>query len=298
MNADDQRIGFVGVGAMGAVMVGRLRGAGFAVTVFDSDAGRAHRVAEASGAELAATLGGLAEAEVVICMLPSSAVVDEVVGGAGGLITFLKPGSLIVDMGSSDPEHTVRLAKLAAERGIALIDAPVSGGVARARTGELTVMVAGDGEHLARVRPQLAALGTQIVPVGAVGAGHALKALNNLLSAIGLTAASEVLEVGRRFGLDPRLMMQVINTSTGRNHATETKIEQHVLSEKFESGFLMRLMVKDISTAIALARSQSVSTPLGDACLATWRRMEESAAPDADQTEIAKLPQRRPGQDR
>ena len=290
INGGRELIGFAGTGAMGSLMVQRLRGAGFEVLIFDADQGRAQAVAESSGARTVANLAGLTEAAVVICMLPSSAVVDEVVGGPGGLIEQLRPGSLIVDMGSSDPEHTIRLATVASDRGISLMDAPVSGGIARAGTGQLTIMAAGDVADLERVRGPLEAIGTEIVHVGPAGSGHALKALNNLLSAIGLTAATEVLEAGRRFGLDPHLMMRVINTSTGRNHATETKIEQHVLSEAFASGFLLRLMLKDITTAISIARSQSVATPLGDACLSAWLRMAQLSDPDADQTEIAKLP--------
>ena len=276
---------------MGAPMVAQLRQGGFEVRVHDSDHDRAARLAATTGASVAARLADLSGVEVVICMLPNSNVVDQVVGAGGGLLDLLSRGSLIVDMGSSQPDHTIRLEALASDRGIGLVDAPVSGGVARARTGELTVMFGGAADVLERARPLLEAVGSQIFHVGPVGSGHALKSLNNLLSAIGLTAAAEVIEVGRRFGLDPTVMLEVINTSTGRNHATETKIAQQVLNEQFASGFLLRLMLKDIGIASEIARSQGVSTPLGDACVEIWKRAAETQPPDADQTAIARLPQ-------
>jgi 3-hydroxyisobutyrate dehydrogenase len=133
-------------------------------------------------------------------------------------------------------------------------------------------------------------IGSTIVPTGPVGSGHAMKALNNLLSAVGLAAATEVVEVGRRFGLDPAVMLDVLNHSTGRNHATENKVAQFVLSGTFASGFALQLMVKDIATAVALAHAQGVPIPIGEACLALWSEAADVLPADADHTRIAMLP--------
>ena len=151
-------------------------------------------------------------------------------------------------------------------------------------------MFGGNPDLLDRCRPLLQALGSTITHVGPVGAGHAMKALNNLLSAIGLAAAGEVLEVGRRFGLRPEVMLDVLNHSTGRNHATETKIARFVLSERYDSGFALRLMVKDVAIAAGLAVGTGVATPIADACVAAWRAAAAVLPPDADHTRMAGVP--------
>jgi 3-hydroxyisobutyrate dehydrogenase len=284
------RIGFVGAGTMGTPMVGHLSEAGIEVLVFDVDAERAGALGQLPGVSVAGSIAHLAAVSMVVCMLPSSAIVESVVAGDGGLLATLRPDSIIVDMGSSQPGRTRELARQAEAVGMHLVDAPVSGGLAGARNRRLTIMFGGDAELLERCRPVLEAVGNVIVPVGAVGAGHAMKALNNLLSAIGLASATEVVEVGRRFGLDPNVMVKVLNQSTGRNHATETKIEQFILSGTFDSGFALRLMLKDVTTAVELARHEGVPIPLGEACLSLWQRAAELMTETVDQTQIAKLP--------
>ncbi len=283
-------VGFVGLGAMGGPMVTQLAQHGVRTVVFDVDAAKGRRLAEVPGIQVAASLGELDGAELAICMLPNSAIVEHVVADDGGLLDVLAPGTLIVDMSSSDPRRTVELASTVAARGLELVDAPVSGGVRQASVGELTVMFGGTVEQLERIRPVLQALASRIVRVGDVGAAHAMKALNNVMSAMGLSIACEVVEVGRRFGLDPHVMLEVLNGSTGRNHATETKVSQYVLSETYDSGFLLRLMLKDLEIAVELAHAVGVDIPLGEACLALWREAAEALPPDADQTRIATLP--------
>lgn len=282
-------IGFVGVGAMGTPMASRLCERGFDVHVYDVEEERARQAAAATGAHVATSLEALAETETVICMLPNSTVVERVLGDEEGLFSILRPGSMVVDMGSSKPTSTQALAALATSCGLDFADAPVSGGVARARTGELTIMFGGPEELLDKCRDVFEAVGSTIIRVGDVGAGHAMKALNNLLSAIGLTAASEVIEAGRRFGLDPATMLQVLNRSTGHNNATETKFAQFVLSGTYGSGFSLRFMLKDIATAVELAHEQNLPIALGDACLTQWQEAAETLPPDADQTMIAQV---------
>jgi 3-hydroxyisobutyrate dehydrogenase len=275
---------------MGSEMVARLSEAGWEILVYDIDPARTRGLASMRGVTAAASLEGFDSISLVICMLPSSDQVEDVVAAPTGLVTVLRAGSVIVDMSSSDPRRTVALAEKTRQHGIDLVDAPVSGGVAKAKTGELTIMFGGSEESLTRCRPALTAIGTTIVTVGSVGSGHAMKALNNLLSAIGLAAAGEVIEIGRRFGLDPTVMLNVINTSTGRNHATENKIAQFVLSQTFASGFALRLMVKDVSIAVDLGREEGVSMPMSEACRTVWEGAAETLAPDSDHTMVAVLP--------
>lgn len=272
-------------------MAGRLRSSGFAVTLHDAVANGLTDFASEIGATVAVDVDGLSAVDVLICMLPNSSVVESVLTGsesATGLLDMLRPGVLVIDMGSSVPNSTRRLSGEAATRGLALVDGPVSGGVARAETGELTIMFGGSAELLERCGPIFEPLG-RVVPVGPVGAGHAMKALNNLLSAVGLAAACEVMETGKRFGLDPTVMLDVLNHSTGQNYSTTSKVAQFIESGTFASGFAMQLMLKDMGIAVGLARALHTPTPVSDACLALWDRASHELPADADHTMISEM---------
>lgn len=276
----------VGLGAMGTPMAAGLARAGVRLLVSDADTARTQQVADELGATAvpAAELGS-AGADVVVLMLPDSGVVEAVLGG--GLLAGLARGAVVVDMSSSRPASTVVLAEQAAALGVGYVDAPVSGGVAKARDGSLAVMVGGAEEHVARVRPLLEVLGGQVTHVGGPGAGHAVKALNNLLSAVGLAAAAEVLSVGANFGLSPKTVLDVLNGSTGRNQATEVKFDRFVLSGAFDSGFAMRLMVKDLRTALELAHQTGTPVPLAAGALEQWTAALLSLGDTADHTAVA-----------
>ena len=151
-----------------------------------------------------------------------------------------------------------------------MLDAPVSGGVPRAEAGTLSIMVGGDPAVIAGCRPVLQPMAEHIFETGPLGSGHALKALNNLVSAAGLIAAAEALLIGRRFGLDPNVMIDVLNASTGRNNSTENKFKQFVLSRSFASGFSLDLMVKDLTTALDLAHATGTPAPFSAACRELW----------------------------
>jgi 3-hydroxyisobutyrate dehydrogenase len=281
------RIGFVGLGAMGRPMARRLVEAGHAVTVFDiADAAVRRFVAEAPGATAAASLAALADADLVITMLPDSGVVDATVAGPQGLAGLLRPGATIVDMSSSEPARTRALAQRLDALGIAMLDAPVSGGVKRAVDGTLAIMVGGPEAVLERWRPVLALLGRTITHVGAAGAGHAAKALNNYVSAAGLVAACEALVMARAFGLDPGVLNDVLNQSTGRNNSTENKVRQFILSGRFDAGFSMRLMGKDLATAREVGRSMGLELPLCEEVSRIWEAASAGLPPDADHTEV------------
>lgn len=266
-------------------MSARLCQHGYEVIAYDRDQEALAAHCSAIGATRAQALGEVASAQTIVTMLPSSSSTSEAIEA---LLPQVQEGTTIIDMGSSAPAETVRLAALLVQRGVAMIDAPVSGGVAGAQAGTLTVMVGGSSEQLERHRELLERLGGRIVATGDVGSGHAMKALNNLLSAVGVLASCEVLQIGRRFGLDPRTMLDVLNSSSGRNFATETKLERYVLSDSFDSGFSLELMLKDVRTALELASQTGAPTPLGRDCAKHWESANRALRPGADHTEIAR----------
>jgi 3-hydroxyisobutyrate dehydrogenase len=209
------------------------------------------------------------------------------------LLDAMEPGALLIDMSSSDASETRALAGDVTPRGVRFLDAPVSGGVAGARTGTLTIMVGGAESDLADCRPVLEELGKEVIHVGDLGAGHAVKALNNLLSATSLLASSEVLATAIEFGLDPEVVLDVINHSTGRSGSTELKLPKFVLSGSFDSGFALRLMLKDMRIATGLARTMGTPALLGEAVVQQWAQAAGALGEDADHTEIARWVARR-----
>lgn len=285
---------------MGSRMVRRLAGVGFPLVVYDRNPGAVRSVQGLSQVTVAGTASDLASCDIIITMLPDGDAVRECLLGGGevpALADLLNPGTIVLDMSSSAPAGTLQLSRVLAERGVRLADAPVSGGVARAEQGTLAIMAGGEETDLARCRPLLEAMGSRIFHVGAVGAGHAMKALNNMLSAAGLAAAVEVLAVGKRFGLDPGAMLEVLNSSTGRNNSTENKIAQQVFSRAFAAGFSMQLMVKDLGTAMELARQTGTPAPVSAACLELWQAAlrELGGEGNVDHTAIARYVEERAG---
>jgi 3-hydroxyisobutyrate dehydrogenase len=281
-------VGFVGLGAMGSRMVRNLKGAAD-LLVFDTDPTRAAEAADAVGGTPAKDLSAMAAADAVILMLPNSAVVDAVLTGTDGpgLLDILPSGSLVLDMSSSDPTHTVKNAELAQERGLTLVDAPVSGGITGAEAGELAIMAGGTQAEFERAMPLLDRLGSRIVRVGDIGAGHALKALNNLLAATILAATSEVFAVGRKYGLDPATMHNVINASSGGSFMTNVLWPKAVLPRTWDFGFTLQLMEKDVRVAMSLIEATGVPTVLAEANAGIWARALEEEPPGFDMSEMA-----------
>jgi 3-hydroxyisobutyrate dehydrogenase len=277
------RVGFVGLGHMGVPMTARLVEAGHEVRGFDVDPAARVRAGEAAVESLPEAAAGM---DVVVLMLATSTIVRQV-ALEEGLLEAVDTGALVVDMGSSDPTQTRELAAEAGQRGVRYLDAPVSGGVVGAEAGTLTIMAGGSEDDLESCRPIFDAVGAKIVHAGPVGAGHALKALNNLLSATNFLITLEAVTAGARFGLDPKVMVDAINDSTGRSWATEHKVPQFVEPRSFTSGFAMRLMVKDIQTARELAHATDSPFVLGDAAVALWEQAADALPDDADHTEIA-----------
>ena len=278
---------------MGWPMAANLLKGGFTVAVADARREVANNFVQQLGGSAPDTLAQLAaSSDVVVTMLPTSGHVAAVIADGGDhVLAGLKPGSIVVDMTSGQPAVTQALAARVAAAGSVLIDAPVSGGVSRARTGELAIMVGGSVEAIERARPVLAAMGTTITRCGEVGAGQAMKALNNLVSAGGFLIGIEALLIGQKFGLDPGLMTDVINASTGMNNSTQKKFRQFVLSRGFDSGFSLALMVKDLSIALELAREGAVPAPFAAQCRELWAAASAMLGPGADHTALAQLPE-------
>jgi 3-hydroxyisobutyrate dehydrogenase len=281
-------VGLIGVGKMGAAMGKRLAVAGRELHVYDINAAAAEALVPCGRVTAHASLDAVAAAAgVVVLMLPNSDVVDGVVDG--GLLAALRSGDTVVDMGSSEPQRTRRLAARASERGIELLDAPVSGGVPAAVAGTLTIMVGGPAAGLERVRPTFELLGSRIVHVGDHGAGHAVKALNNLMSATHLLVTSEAMHAAAAFGLDLHVVLDVVNTSSGRSGSTENKWPNFVLPGTFDSGFSLDLMVKDMRIALGVADAGGVAAPLARRAVELWEHAAATLPPGADHTEIARL---------
>jgi 3-hydroxyisobutyrate dehydrogenase len=287
-----RQIGFVGLGKMGFPMAGRLAAAGFTLKVYDIDRRvREQFTADHPAARSESPAEAARRSDLVITMLPDSRAVRAVVLGShpeDGLAAGMAPGSILADMSSSAPLATRELGDFLASRGIHLMDAPVSGGVSKARDGTLSIMAGGEPEVLERCRPVFAAMGERIFFSGPLGSGHAVKALNNMLSAAGFIAAVEVLLVGRRFGVDPKVMNEILNASTGRNNSTENKMETHVFSRSFSSGFSLDLMVKDLNTAMNLARELEVPAIFCNSCRELWAAARSSLGEGLDHTDVAR----------
>jgi 3-hydroxyisobutyrate dehydrogenase len=276
-------IAVIGLGNMGVPMGARLIKAGFAVTGFDVSEAARKNFAAAGGHTASDMASAVASAEVIVTLLPNGRIVREAVIA---MRPHLKPTAILVDMSSSDPIGTRKLGEELIAAGYEFVDAPVSGGVRRAADGTLAIMVGGAAATIDRIGGLLGAMGTSIFRTGALGSGHAMKALNNYVSSAGLIAAVEALLIGRKFGLDPILMTDILNVSSGRNNTTEVKLKQFIISETFADGFPLRLMAKDVRTADDMAHALGIPTPLADLCTQLWEAAAHALDERANHTEM------------
>ena len=283
---DVSTIAFVGLGNMGFPMVANLVSAGFSVRGFDVSKAAVAKVRTVGAVGAASAADAAAGADVVILMLPNSRIVASVIEGLTAE-SALAPGTIVVDMSSSEPVATQDLATQLDTIGVGLVDAPVSGGVTGAQKGSLAIMAGGSDEGVERVSRVLAALGN-VTRTGPVGSGHAVKAFNNLLSATHLWATSEVMIAGKKFGLDPEIMLEVFNHSSGRSGSTENKWPNFILGETYNSGFGLALMLKDMRIALGLAEATDAPHQLGSEAVALWAQAAADLDPAADHTEVAR----------
>ena len=282
-----KRIAFAGIGNMGWPMAANLVKAGFDVTVCDVVPGRAASFATETGAKAAATPAeAAAGADCVVIIVPTSKQVGEAVEA---MLPSLKSGMLVIDMTSGQPGRTREIAAMLEGHGVPMIDCPVSGGVPRAKSGQLAIMVGGPAHEIDRAEPVLKAMGTSVYRCGDIGAGQAMKALNNLVSAGGYLIGIEALLIGQRFGLDPTTMVDVLNASSGMNNSTQKKFKEYVLSRRFDAGFGLDLMVKDLSIALEVGRETTTPAPFSALCREMWLAAATTLGPGVDHTAVAKM---------
>jgi 3-hydroxyisobutyrate dehydrogenase len=278
-------IAVIGLGNMGQPMAACLARAGFQVIGYDASPDACAKFSAAGGKVAPSAADAVSKAAVVVTLLPDGKIVRKAVEG---IRPHLATGTVVIDMSSSAPVGTKQLGEELIASGFEFIDAPVSGGVKRATDGTLAIMVGGDIRTLEKARPVLDAMGKSIFHAGPLGAGHAAKALNNYVSAAGLAAAVEAVAIGKKFGIEPDVLVDVLNASTGRNNSTENKIKQFVIPEKFTSGFSLSLMAKDIRTAQELAEQIGVIAPLAEEVSELWDNALDKLGPSADHTEIGR----------
>ncbi len=274
-----KNIGFIGLGAMGSVMAPLIVKSGYNVLGYDIKA----KIDKLSGVKQVEDINEFSDLDVIIFMLPNGRIVYEMA------IKLLEMNlkSVFIDMSSSDPQETLELGKKLKNKGIKFLDAPVSGGVSRAKTGDLMIMAGGGEKLLEEVDDLLSVMG-QVQFAGPLGSGHAIKALNNYVSAAGLIASFEALATARSFGIKPENFLKIINGATGKNNTTQVKLDKFVISEKFNSGFALDLMVKDVSIANGLIRDLSSDKPFSNDVLNHLSESLKALGGNPDHTEVYK----------
>jgi 3-hydroxyisobutyrate dehydrogenase len=258
------RIGFIGIGAMGRPMAANLVRKGFAVVAFDL-APAALEAAVQAGAERAGSAAEAAKrADMVVTMLPSSSHVEQAYLGPGGVLEGAAAGRLCIDMSTIEPAVSRAVAARCRERGVRFLDAPVSGGVPRAEEGTLAIMVGGEASDVEEARPVLAAMGSSVIHVGPVGSGEVAKLCNNLIAGVAAVAVSEAFRIAEGFGVDPRVLTEVISKSSGHTwvmehmHPVPGLVARAASSRDYAPGFTTDLMAKDLGLAVNAARALRV----------------------------------------
>lgn len=290
------KIAFLGLGAIGQPMASHLAGGLFELTVWNRTASKAQDFARLHQAVAAATPSKAArDAEIVVTCLPSSREVESLLEGDDGLEAGLGRGALLVDCTSGDPATSRRIAKRLAAGGVAFVDAPVSGGVKGAIAGTLTVMCGGDEAAIARARPVLEGFGKKIVRCGDVGAGDAVKAMNQALLAIHIWSAGEALAALAKLGVDASVALDVINGSSGRSNSSENLFPERVLGRAFPRTFKLALLDKDVAIAAGIAQDSAVPAPFIDLAARLFAEAHEILGEEADHVEAVRVIEDRAG---
>ena len=290
------RTAFLGLGAIGAPMARRVAAARLPLTIWNRTSSKAADLARACGARHASTPAeAVRDAQVVITCLPTSQDVEALLEGPDGIDAGLKPGVSLVDCTSGDPATSQRIAARLRARGIGFLDAPVSGGVTGAEQGTLTIMVGGDAGTLDHVRPVLETFGKKIVHCGPIGAGDALKAVNNALLAVHIWSAAEGLAALTRAGVTPTVALEVINASSGRSNASMNLFPERVVTRAFPRTFRLALLDKDVGIAAEVAREQRVPSPLLQLTAELFRAAHTALGEEADHVEAVRMVERMAG---
>jgi len=284
-----ETIGFIGLGNMGAPMAGRLLDAGYGLILHDVRQAAAAPLLARGARWAGAPAGVAAAATTIITIVPSSKEVRAVFEGSQGILGTLQAGALCIEMTTADPSATRELAPAVEARGAHLIDAPVSGGVRGATDGSLAIMVGGPAALLERARPVLERMGKNIFHAGPVGAGHAIKLVNNMCSGGILALTIEAVAVAAKAGVDPARAVEIIQASSGRSNASDYKFPKFILSGAFDAGFAIRLMLKDVDGYGRLAQEGGVPSPVGRAATEIYRMAVARGMGHLDHTAVARL---------
>jgi len=289
-------IAFLGLGAIGAPMAKHLTPPGFTLSVWNRTASKAAAFAAANNVRHAKTPADAARgAEIVITCLPTSREVAALLDGADGLFATMAKGSLLIDCTSGDPATSRQTAARLAEKGIGFLDAPVSGGVSGAEAGKLTVMVGGDAALLERAQPALQAFGEKIVHCGPVGAGHAIKAINQALLAVAIWSLGEGMLALSKAGVKPEVALDVINASSGRSNTSMNLFPQRVIGRAFPRTFKLALIDKDVRIGAQFLREQNVPSPMIQLAAELFAAAHAELGDDADHVEAVKVIERTGG---
>jgi 3-hydroxyisobutyrate dehydrogenase len=290
-------IGFIGLGVMGLPMAQHLAAAGYPLTAHDINAAALSRLRSSHPAvKVAASPKAVASAsDIVITMLPSGREVRDTVFGNGGLLEGFAKGNLLLDTSSSEPWYTKEVASGLTAAGVSMVDAPVSGAEAGAVAAELVFMVGGESESVRRVRPLLDVLGRKVFHLGPVGAGHVMKSINNLITAVTFLATAEGLVIGKGYGLDPRVMNEVLNESTGMSWISRNHIPQRILTRRFDDPFKFDLMVKDINIALNVANSLQLGVQLSAQAQMLWQEIQTGLPKGSSVSELVRALEIRSG---
>ncbi len=292
------RVAFIGLGNMGGPMAANLAKAGHAVRVFDLVPAAIQAAADAGATPAGSARDTLADAEVVISMLPASRHVEGLYLGDGGILDAIPAGALVIDCSTIAPASARKVAEAAAKRGLQMIDAPVSGGTAGAQAGTLTFIVGGDEQALERARPVLQDMGRNIFHVGGNGAGQVAKLCNNMALGVIMAATGEAIALGVAHGLDPKVLSQMMAVSTGRSWATEVcnpwpgVLENAPASRGYTGGFGNDLMLKDLGLAAEAAMGVGASIPLGELARNLYAMNSQAGNGALDFSSVVKLVQR------
>jgi len=283
------KIGFIGLGKMGGHMARNILKNGYEVYCSDLVRALVDEFAKegAIPCDNNADLAG--KFDVGFASLPNGQIVEAVMGGPNGVIANCKPGSIIIDMSSVAPHTTQKMAKIAAEKGVKYIDAPVSGGTVGAEKGTLTIMVGSDEETFEKVLPVLQCIGKKITRIGDVGMGDAMKIVNNMLLGTNMAALSEALVLGTKLGLDAEMMYNIISTSSGNSYCVDAKMKKFVMPNKFEPGFAMNIQYKDLTLAEEAARGAMVPIPVTQSAMAVYDQARAEGLGMEDMSAVIKV---------
>ena len=285
-----KHVAILGLGAIGAPMAKHLASPDLVLTIWNRTRARVDSFLESNAAHSAATPAqAAANADIVITCLPTSRDVAELLDGPDGILATMKSGSVLVDCTSGDPPTSKKIAARLAERGIGFLDAPVSGGVAGAIAGKLTVMVGGDEALLDRVRPVLEKFGSRIVHCGPIGSGDALKAVNNALLAMHIWGTAEGLVALEKAGVKAEVALDVINASSGRSNASMNLFPERVLNRSFPRTFRLALLDKDVGIAADFVAAQNVPSPLLQLTSELFKKAHAELGEEADHVEAVQL---------